>query len=492
MKTQMNDVPRRKLCELVQRSGSSLCRDAVRCEGLLRDLCPGYPREIAVLMAALRQQVGMDLLTLPQGVTVESHLQKLSRRLYENLGICGPFAWWAVETWALALGVLSRENEVKPPRDREHQKTLPPTGGRMTPPRTRSLIVAADGSGDTPTIGKALERAPPHTQIFIRPGRYRESLTLTSPVQLIGEGRPSEVIIQGFEGGCLTLSAPSCLVHGLTLEQNALPQEQPGAALNITRGEGVVEDCIIHTAAAGIAIRGGRADPFIRRCTLSGSGGWGIIIEKGGGQMERCRIEGLVRGISIRGKSGAVFRDCTITHGHIGIDVAERGCAVFERCEIADHSYAGLTIQGGSQPVLHGCTFSQAQFGVEVTDRGKGALEQCTIRKCAQGVYISERGDPILLACTIQHNQFGIRVTAAGKGRIQNSDISENEFAGISIKEGGNPRVSGCRIHRNGDVGIWIQKSGLGVLEGNDLRGNRKGGLSLEEGSRVQQLKNLV
>ncbi|MDD1716444.1 MAG: right-handed parallel beta-helix repeat-containing protein [Methanolinea sp.] len=491
----MNELPRKNLISLVQKNGNALCRDAVRCEGLLRDLCPGCSREIAVLLSALRQQVGIDLLSPPPGVSREHHLHALSRRLYDNQGICEQFAWWAVISWALALGVIAQESEVKPPRElvRGQKVVSGADKAKILSSRPLSLIVAADGSGHTVTIGEAVGKAPPHTSIFIRPGRYRESLILTAPLQLIGEGRPSEVVIEGVEGPCLTLRAPSCLVHGLTLEyKTSTEADADSAALTFLRGEAVVEDCTLISAGTGILIRGGRVDPVIRRCSILGSGERGICIEKAKGLVESCRIEGPARGIVVRGKTEATIRSCSLSHGHIGIEVNDRGYAVVDNCRVADQSYACLVIQGASQPEVRGCTFQQAQFGVEVTDRGKGSLDQCTVQGCAQGILIAERADPSLSACTVQHNQFGIRVTSSGRGDLRNSDISENEFAGISIKEGGKPHVSGCRITRNGDVGIWIQKSGLGVIEGNDLRGNRKGGISLETGSQAQVQKNLL
>jgi parallel beta-helix repeat protein len=490
----MNALPRKNLIFLVQKNGKSLCRDAVRCEGLLRDLCPGCTREITLLVAALRQQVGIDLLSPPRGVSIDHHLHTLSRRLYENMGICEPFAWWAVVSWALALEVIGQESDVKPPRElvRSRRTTdKAQTGAPVS--RPASLIVAQDGSGHTKTLSEALAKASPHSQIFIRPGRYRESLTLASPVQLIAEGRSSEVIIEAAEGPCLTLRAPTCLIHGLSLERKTSSAVvTDNASLIFLRGEAVVEDCTIISPTVGIVIRGGRAEPMVRRCHILGHGETGILIEKGRGTVDSCRIEGPVRGIVVRGKTEVTVRNCSLSHGHIGIEITDRGSAGVERCSVADQSYACLTIQEGSQPEIRGCTFTHAQFGVEVTGRGRGTLEQCTVQECAQGILIAERADPTLSACTIRQNQFGVRVTSSGKGTIENSDISENEFAGISIKEAGNPRVSGCRITRNGDVGVWIQKSGLGTIIGNDLRGNRKGGISLEAGSRAQAQKNLL
>ncbi|AGA89452.1 Protein of unknown function (DUF1566) [Thioflavicoccus mobilis 8321] len=101
----MNELPRQKLRDLILYYGRSLCEDPRRCEALLRDQCGEHKREIAVLMAALRDQVPRDLLH-GCGGTPPSLLQaRLVRRLYDNLGIAEVFGAWAIESWMLALGL---------------------------------------------------------------------------------------------------------------------------------------------------------------------------------------------------------------------------------------------------------------------------------------------------------------------------------------------------------------------------------------------------
>ncbi|MBK1701307.1 hypothetical protein CKO22_10340 [Thiococcus pfennigii] len=101
----MNELPRQTLRELILYHGRALCEDPRRCEALLKDHCGQHKREIAVLMAALRDQIPRDLLH-GGGGTPPSLLQaRLVRRLYDNLGIAEVFAAWAVESWMLALGL---------------------------------------------------------------------------------------------------------------------------------------------------------------------------------------------------------------------------------------------------------------------------------------------------------------------------------------------------------------------------------------------------
>src|SRR5688572_87851 len=103
----MNDAPRRTLRELIARHGPGLCSDARRCEGLLRDLCGEHRREINILTGALRERVPLDLLAGRSAVPTALLLARLSKRLEEHLALTEEAARWAVDSWALALGVVS-------------------------------------------------------------------------------------------------------------------------------------------------------------------------------------------------------------------------------------------------------------------------------------------------------------------------------------------------------------------------------------------------
>lgn len=103
----MNDEPRQKLRELIIEHGRSLCNDSNRCEALLKDYCGVHKREIFVLMSALKKRVTDDLLQSSASVPQEIVLERLRKRLEDELAITGEAAHWAVESWALALGFVS-------------------------------------------------------------------------------------------------------------------------------------------------------------------------------------------------------------------------------------------------------------------------------------------------------------------------------------------------------------------------------------------------
>jgi WD40 repeat protein len=93
---------------MIAQYGSSLADDPRRTEALLRDFCGAYKREIFVLVSALREQVASDLLAQQSSVPHEILLAQLTRRLRDNLALAEDAARWAVESWALALGVIER------------------------------------------------------------------------------------------------------------------------------------------------------------------------------------------------------------------------------------------------------------------------------------------------------------------------------------------------------------------------------------------------
>lgn len=103
----MNNIPRQMLCDLIEKEGIELCNNQKRCKALLSDLCGEYRKEISALVGALKERVVDELQKLPQNVPFEVSLGQLAKRMQDNLAIAEEAAIWAVESWALALGVIS-------------------------------------------------------------------------------------------------------------------------------------------------------------------------------------------------------------------------------------------------------------------------------------------------------------------------------------------------------------------------------------------------
>jgi hypothetical protein len=103
----MDDLPRQKLTEIISRYGRDVANDPHRCEAFLKDFCPQpeHKWQINVLVYAIKEMVPAELLGSSSGLPVEVLLSRLTKRLEESLGCEEERARWAVETWAVTLGV---------------------------------------------------------------------------------------------------------------------------------------------------------------------------------------------------------------------------------------------------------------------------------------------------------------------------------------------------------------------------------------------------
>lgn len=102
----MNDYPREQLCRLIRDYGHDLCADPERLKAWLQDFCGGqYVREVNVLHLALTQGIPAYLLN-NVSEPYESVAYRLSEQLQDDFGIVWEIARWAVDSWALALGIV--------------------------------------------------------------------------------------------------------------------------------------------------------------------------------------------------------------------------------------------------------------------------------------------------------------------------------------------------------------------------------------------------
>jgi hypothetical protein len=123
----MNKQPRQVLRQVLAKYGKDICSDAARCRGLLNDLCGPYRREINVLTIAIENHVPLDLLAAAKSVPAEMLLTRLEKRLQDQTGLTSEAARWAVESWALALGIatdLEIEQRGLQPINRANTQTI--------------------------------------------------------------------------------------------------------------------------------------------------------------------------------------------------------------------------------------------------------------------------------------------------------------------------------------------------------------------------------
>ena len=248
---------------------------------------------------------------------------------------------------------------------------------RLRPPRR--LVVDASGSGDYRTIASAILGARPQDTIVVRPGTYKESLTINNDVRIVGEGGRSKAIVEGAPGAnVFEFTAGSATLTGLTIRYTGPTDPKGGiGAIAVWGGTPVIEDCdLTSSAGSAVYIVGAGANPVIRNCTMRNSRDSGVYVyEQGQETIEQCVISGnAVAGVAISEGGNPTVRGCEIRDGQqAGVYVHEQGQGTIEKCVISGNGLSGVQIRTGGNPVVRDCKIRDGQGpGVGVSDQGQG------------------------------------------------------------------------------------------------------------------------
>ena len=307
----MNPIPRQKLKEIIEKYGPSLCEDPNRCEGLLKDHCGSYRREIFVLVSALKDGAVSELLGTHSKVSPDLLFPKLIQRLTDNLGFSKDVAQWTIDTWVLALGVTSNNEtpghaaEALP--DPSHEEILPslqiPTEEKGNVPNLKTsspsdLIVSMQGGQPYKTIGAAIRAASAGDRILVRQGVYREQVVLDKPLEILGDGPRKNILITSTKFPVIKNIASQAKIESVTIDgqpgftQKLLfPKSIPDAAVEVKSGEFAMVDCDIKVRAeVGISIHGARTRALLKGCKISEARKGLLFADQSGGLVEECDV----------------------------------------------------------------------------------------------------------------------------------------------------------------------------------------------------------
>ena len=484
----MTERVQQVLGELVARFGSDVTEDPRRLEALLRDLIGQDRQAIFLLVAAARERVPERLTgsggSLPPPLLVSA----LARDLQQGLGLAEESARWAVQSWAVALGIVSAAGPGSP--------TVMSTVTAPQAPAAGVIVVAALGEADYRTIGAALTAAKPGDRIMVRPGVYRESLVLVKPVEIAGDGSRDEILLVSGDEACLLIRTDNARVRGLTLRRG--PGDSTYSTIEIERGSGlVVEECDISSDSRScIAIHGSGSFAVIRRCDIHDGEESGVYVhDNARGMIEDCDIWGnTLAGVVTESGGNPTVRGCRIHDGQAGgVFALDNGRGTFTDCDIFANALAGVEVKTGSDPTMRNCRiYSSKTGGVFAQENGRGTFTDCDIYGNAlAGAEIKTGADPTVRDCRLHDGKAsGIFVQENGRGTIRDCEITGHVLAGVETKTGGDPAVRACRINNNGGSAIFVNEGGIGSFEDNDLSGNRLGAWDIDRNSKIREARN--
>jgi parallel beta-helix repeat protein len=548
----MNDAIRQRLCDLLAQHGPTLVNDPRRCESLVRDFCGTGSREGKILLLTIKEQVPHDLLTQSASDPWPTVLGRLTQKLQQGLAMEADAATWAVESWAIALGMISGVDTSRPGPRKQGGSAETVVGRKTTIPvsTTPPLIVSKLGPEHFHSISEAIQKARPGARILVLPGLYNEEIVLDKALEIVGEGRLADVIVQNTSGSsCLTMRTDYAVVRNLTLRGRAALVGKNVVTVSIPQGRLVLENCDVSSDSdACIYVHGTLANPIIRFCEIHDSvSGSGFFCDKQSeGVIEDCNIHSNTQAqVLIQSGSSCVFRRCHVQKGKsAGVIVRDKGHGTFEDCLIRDNSFSGIEIQSESNPAIYRCEIhsngmwgllfgkkskgladrcyihsngqSQAQVeireeseptirqckisggngvGISIQSKAKGLLEECDIADAAGvGIWIGEESDPTLRRCVIHDGKVnGVVISGRSKGTLANCEIARHlqQYPAVVVMDGSSPLLSRCRVHTCGASGVWIRGKGVGTVLDCEVHDTASAGVEIGEES-APILKNCV
>jgi len=270
--------------------------------------------------------------------------------------------------------------------------------------------VDASGGGEFTTIAAALEklrprignindfgRRSPQDTIVVRPGTYKESLVITSDMQIIGEGGRAKVIVEGTSGETVvTFAGGNAKLTGMTIRVvgKGLADKACGA-ISVQDGTPVVDDCDL-TSSAGCAvyIHGATSNPTIRNSTIRDSRDGGVsVYGQGLGTIELCLISGnMSSGVHIREGGNPTVRESELRDNReCGVYVYKQGQGMIEKCVISGNGLSGVETSDSANPTVRDCEIRDNKgSGIRVDKEGQGTFTGNAFQRNARGAWFFE------------------------------------------------------------------------------------------------------
>ncbi|HVG94406.1 MAG TPA: right-handed parallel beta-helix repeat-containing protein, partial [Planctomycetota bacterium] len=244
------------------------------------------------------------------------------------------------------------------------------------------IVVDAHGKGDVTTVAEALSRVEGGSRILLRAGVYAETILVTKPVEILGDGKPGSARVETDGASAVQCAADGVRLTGIAFVTRATEGITPAPAVEIVSGDAVLTDCSIASPGpAGLLVLGKDARAELSRCAIAGCGTDGIVAEDGATlACTGCDVDGsngagvrAARGASVTLKGGRVrgcagggllahdggtarAESCTFTANGIGqLRCTEGGSRLTAvKCEVREGLKYGLIVEAGGKFVVEG------------------------------------------------------------------------------------------------------------------------------------------
>ena len=362
----------------------------------------------------------------------------------------------------------------------------------LVPIQGRTLVV--DGAGAYPTIGSAVAEARDGDRIVVRPGTYRESVTIDRSIEIVGVGDVHAIVVLSDDAPCFVLNGTTGRLACLTLRA-AGPTYPADWGSVLVSGGSVVLDGLILAESQGIWVEEG-ASLTIRNSLIRDCRGLGIYVRDGAcATIEDNEILGSgANGIWVSGLgTGPVIRRNKIHNNRDGgIYVADRETGTIEDNEVyGNGGFVGHAIsvsQTGNLFMIRRNRIYDCGTGSGIrVDDASPTIDDNEVfgdvgveHTINAGIMVWSAGSAPVIRRNRVHDWpgDGIDLAPGADGTIEANDIFGNAGTGILIwRAGSAPVIRGNRIHDGHGFGVWVMDGANGTIEDNEIFGNAHSGI---------------
>ena len=359
----------------------------------------------------------------------------------------------------------------------------------LMPPLLTAPEAPSDGSDARPftSLRAALSLAPPGALLRVEEGIWREKLTITRAIVLMGRGAGRTRIIppEGTRIAVDVEAADHVQLYGLSIEGAAVgalfvggaghrlenvdlhdlsESALQGRGAEISMSASVVREVAGGTSGHGIDIKGGALE--VRRVSFKDAGRRAIVITGALGRLEDLEV----RGSAMAAVQALDKADVHVLRGEFD---GQGGAALYAgaaRLSVEDvhvrHNEYGIIAARGSE---------LSAIGNEITDYRVAGVALVQAHGTVQRTLIARGGTEAAISIVMADGKTPILLV---DNRIQNPGPMGVHVTGSSVTARGNT-ISGARPDREKEMGdaFFVLESKL-VLEENVMRANSGSGIA--------------
>ncbi|MDT0435455.1 MULTISPECIES: right-handed parallel beta-helix repeat-containing protein [Streptomyces] len=393
------------------------------------------------------------------------------------------------------------------------------------------LTVGPDQPEGFRTIGEALEKARAGAVIRVRPGRYRENLTVRTRITIAGDGERGSVEICPPRGTAVVLVADAVMLTDLTLRGGSedlpvvdAPRGQVAmdgctvvgsgwtAVLARENGSVAIRDCrISNPAGAGFVdtaptgsvvadsvfehlgtsalVLGEQARTTVRGCRVRDAQGNGILANgEAQGRVEDCDLTATGKpAVALEGMCSTHVLRTRVHDTSVGVYVTSSARPTLEDVTVTDTTGPGFVLSSGADPEVLRCATARTKGnGLTVTERSRGTFHDCVFDSAADpAVRVVGNSAPLLIGTTVRDcadKTASVLLMDGCSAEFDRLDVLDAAGVGVSVRTNANPLLSRTRITDARGHGLEITEDGRGRLEACTVEGTEGAGVRIADG----------